>query len=502
MLSVLCDHLPGLTLGPIQQKLFEDEWSKGCMVKDYWVEKYSVTDFTAGAWDWEKEPSSKEWPGKGEILRSGRREVSFIFPMPPRPMCPKETRMTVLYKVTAYSSGEPTGIQSVKIESSSVSHDIPYGDYFRVQEQIDLESQANGMLVTKSFAADFAKQTFLKSTIASSVEAAQQEACDKLMDVLRSCAEFTTSVQSDTSSNGSNYMQLESADSAGEESCEPEGEPDAGVVLEEDDVHIELSTADHLENEVTVEVWEVQRRTTIFHKNWRAPFLPTDGERRARWVNSSHQRHPWIIQTWMDAAASEVPPLEAPAAMRPSATGFEVVNAPPGAPSDQDGWQYGAAFYKSDHRWGTSVVGASCRRRLWRCSFLRVPVLETTREVTVDLWELQRRTTIFQSDWRSPFLPHDKLKKHFRWVNKDFRPHSWCIPDAEVSDGTPPVKIPEGWSPEGWFVVYVDPCDSVRWQYASDFYHSDRHWGGSSIGQSCRRRLWRCRFTEGCKASL
>ena len=81
------------------------------------------------------------------------------------------------------------GRDVVTLKSSAVSHDVPYGDHFSVEEKIEMVREGDGVLVTKSFSADFVKRTFLRSMIETSIKNAQKDTCEKLMSVLQSYAD-------------------------------------------------------------------------------------------------------------------------------------------------------------------------------------------------------------------------------------------------------------------------------------------------------------------------
>lgn len=130
-------------------------------------------------------------------------------------------------------------------------------------------------------------------------------------------------------------------------------------------VSTEVSTsniAKHIEN-----VWELQRRTTIFQTDWRAPFLPHDRCKRWRWVDDSYDKHCWIEDLPREsAAASSEPPLSAQPDLK--ALGEWKVNMSHHA-TDPEGWQHAIDFYRGDWYWHIGHVGYSVRRRMWTCSF-------------------------------------------------------------------------------------------------------------------------------------
>ena len=44
-------------------------------------------------------------------------------------------------------------------------------------------------------------------------------------------------------------------------------------------------------------MWELERRTNLFKSHWKAPYWPTDGAAKMKWValeGSAYARHPFI----------------------------------------------------------------------------------------------------------------------------------------------------------------------------------------------------------------
>jgi len=189
MLKLLHTHVPSLRLSDVIDKLFADEWMDGCLVKDIW-QAANARQFHADPWIWDDNDHDNDQQGKTAFDRCGKRKVSVIYPLPPKSMGPKETRMTVMYKVFTESTGQ-INKRSICIESSASSHDIPYGDYFTVEEKLVLVEDDAGCLITKDFAAEFVKKTFFKPTIESEVKTVQRANCDKLVAILESYAETT-----------------------------------------------------------------------------------------------------------------------------------------------------------------------------------------------------------------------------------------------------------------------------------------------------------------------
>jgi hypothetical protein len=505
MISVLQAHVPHLRLNTLSNKLFADEWGEGCLVTDFWT--------ALGATGLEVSPWSKSTDSNKEELST--RTLKMTLPVQAGPMC-NSTRMTIVFRLAHCSDHEGHGSSAVVIETSAISHDVPYGDHFTVQERIVLLNQAGGVTVSKAFSADFAKRTIFQSTIQNSMKDAQRQHAELLLSILQRyvCGQGDQESDVATSSGSDDEVALEFT-SEGASLAETEiinirrfseshgkKEKTRQQCQSSDDEALEPLPDVRSVTSVIVEVWELQRRTTPFHDDWRAPFLPHEHKKSARWVDAHYRKHPWIMESRHVSASADRPPIEAPVGMCLTSAGWRVIE-PPGL-SDEDWWQYAGDFYKKRSAWGDVPTFAICRRRLWRGEFVRSSLKDvpSPRIRVVKVWELQRRTTVFQSDWRAPFLPHDG-KRRQRWVDLDFDVnHPWMFGSVEAlaASNQPPIQAPAGWQIEGW-VVAVPPgeCDAGRWQYCSDFHKSPESWCALSHGLHCRRRLWSCIFTESVK---
>ncbi|CAE8723332.1 unnamed protein product, partial [Polarella glacialis] len=126
---------------------------------------------------------------------------------------------------------------------------------------------------------------------------------------------------------------------------------------------------------------------------------------------------------------------------------------------------------------------------------------EMDESCSVKIWELQRRATIFHTEWHAPFLPHDGDKR-WRWVDDTFQKHRWTRPSerGESADAErPPLSSQEGWVPGGqWSVQSAadGTGDADGWQYAIDFHRGDDWWGPMNGGSHVRRRLWVRKFVK------
>ncbi|CAK0889783.1 unnamed protein product [Prorocentrum cordatum] len=148
---------------------------------------------------------------------------------------------------------------------------------------------------------------------------------------------------------------------ASDEASGPCGSP--GAALGSVALYDQVASGTHVE-----EVWELQRRYTVLSASWRAPFMPHDGPAKLRWVcREGYGQHPWMADSKEQPAAQPTPPLVPPEGY--FGCGWAVVE-PPGD-CDRDGWQYAFDFYEEDDAWRAEAGLYLCRRRLWRCTFVR-----------------------------------------------------------------------------------------------------------------------------------
>mmetsp|Transcript_84879 Transcript_84879/g.240541 ORF Transcript_84879/g.240541 Transcript_84879/m.240541 type:complete len:711 (+) Transcript_84879:103-2235(+) len=278
------------------------------------------------------------------------REVAAQVPVPPAPLCPETTRLTATYRISStMSGGEYT---SITLESSSISHDIPFGENFCVQDRIVFvpSDDCCGVRVTKEFRCVFLRSVgLLGSVIRSLASTAQSKSSEVLVSLLESRATIPAPCELDDV----------------EESADDEKKPNARQTI------------------CSVQIWELQRRATLFHSDWHAPFLPHDGQKRWRWVDASFQRHPFTRLTSRDTVSdSEVPPVGPLQGWEPQGEwairrfASNEAHAEHGEANEgmeaPEGWQYAIDFYTDDWWWSPKPAGHHVRRRLWTRKFAKV----------------------------------------------------------------------------------------------------------------------------------
>ncbi|CAE8692874.1 unnamed protein product, partial [Polarella glacialis] len=296
------------------------------LVQDFLAESWNEDTFMLGLYlrEGATEVSTLPWLDVGDGPSPSCsssvcvRQVTIRLRVPPSPMCPSTTRSTVTFRVSATSEGNV--FNKLVIESSCVSHDIPFGESFYVQERYELlplSTPGDGVQVKKSFRLKFLKGAgFMGSIIQKAASAEQAKSGSVLVSAL--------------------------------ESRRP---PCAGSGAEREE----------MDESCSVKIWELQRRATIFHTEWHAPFLPHDGDKRWRWVDDTFQKHRWTRPSERgESADAERPPLASQEGWVPGGQ-WSVQSAADGT-GDADGWQYAIDFHRGDDWWGPMNGGLSAKR--------------------------------------------------------------------------------------------------------------------------------------------
>lgn len=308
LVKVASERVHGLDLQLEAERLLAEEWRSGCLVLDL-LEAAGADGIEVKPW--------RAAPGAGQDARRAFREAAVAsLPVPTKgPMVPKTTRSNYGYEVQVSGKDQ---VKSVCIDMTVSLLDTPYCDCMVVTERFLLEAaeDGEGVVASKFCGLTWVKRTMLQSTIEAANAKQQQKNGELFIDLLRRRASPTS--------------------------------PEPSVTV--------------------VEVWELQRRFSMFHQTWQAPFLPHDGDKRCRWVDARFRRHPWGRRTTaVSAALASRPPLCPPGGWPEKSERWSVVLTP-GGPCDEGGWQYSFDFLEDPAVWGAQAEFAACRRRLWRCS--------------------------------------------------------------------------------------------------------------------------------------
>jgi hypothetical protein len=115
-------------------------------------------------------------------------------------------------------------------------------------------------------------------------------------------------------------------------------------------------------------VWELERRTFFLSSDWRAPFLPHDGDKQVKWctMTDRYAAHALLPRDTEKSRAASSPPIDQVQVLGQlrQCSGWKKVVS---EDTDAEGWQYGFDFYVSDKYWGQTCTG-NCfvRRRQWQ----------------------------------------------------------------------------------------------------------------------------------------
>lgn len=159
--SELRGHVEGLDLAPEAARLLSEGWEPGSLLLDY-LEGQRCTDVEVGPLLPEREPS-QGLPSQGCRVRN----VHYRMAVPPNPFCPKTSRFTVTFRVFMEEG-------SLVIDTTTVTHDVPFGEAFCVQDRAVLSQGDRGVSVTKVYCAVFMKSTMFRSQILGGVRLEQE----------------------------------------------------------------------------------------------------------------------------------------------------------------------------------------------------------------------------------------------------------------------------------------------------------------------------------------
>lgn len=321
-------QMPSLPLDYVSCDLAAEDWDLSSVVIRH-LHQLGATDIDTSPWVRVASTNGAGLAG-GRVSKLELRELRMRAEVPPTPMCPKSTRVTAT--LCLISSDSESHTPSLTFMSSKVSHDVPFGEKLLVQEKVELTSTGSGGVDLRiSGRVVFLKhcgmfQSRINSTIISELAVAAEALASQL-------------------------ESLSPADGCGD--CRQELTlPSDGSIR-------------------TEHVWELQRRVALWSDVWHAPFLPHDGVKRWRWVNSEYKPHEQCLAFAKKSSRCETPPVGMPPGWVP------VGDWQPERSSQttSDGWQYSVDFYSADQFWCKSPFALHVRRRRWTCHFKRADAI-------------------------------------------------------------------------------------------------------------------------------
>lgn len=160
-----------VTLEALGEQLLEDDWqSPGSLMISFFNE--------TGAYDVQVGP----WAGGAAVekVKGKIRSVEMRVPVPPAPMCPKETRCAATWHVAVDAS-------HVVLESVNMSLDVPYGDCFNVVacDTFKICESTGRMRMVRTCAVDWVKSTWMKSLVEANVPTEVTKAGERVAEVIK-----------------------------------------------------------------------------------------------------------------------------------------------------------------------------------------------------------------------------------------------------------------------------------------------------------------------------
>ncbi|CAE8692042.1 unnamed protein product, partial [Polarella glacialis] len=191
----ICEiSIPGLKLKTLELELLQDEWKLGSHLLVDFLAAQGATDVRSLAWIVDSEACASSSPspegGPAHACSGNKatemkiRQVQCMMPVPPAPMCPRQTNFTATYRLFVAPDGA-----SIVIESSCLSHDVPFGDKFMIQEQLKLEIAGDGVRLLQSGRCVFLKSCgMLQGRIKAATVFSLTKASEKMVALLNARA--------------------------------------------------------------------------------------------------------------------------------------------------------------------------------------------------------------------------------------------------------------------------------------------------------------------------
>jgi len=166
----LCSEtVAGFQLGPEIKRLENEGWSENCIVLDLFEAQ--------GASDIKVSPLLQ---GQTHISPLTALCVTARMPTPKLPGGAASAHVTFVFRVCTTKQDASV---SVTIESAAKA-EVPFGNYFVVQERITMQQVLNGVLVTKGFKVAFREALCMQKVIVARATASQNKATALLLDLL------------------------------------------------------------------------------------------------------------------------------------------------------------------------------------------------------------------------------------------------------------------------------------------------------------------------------
>mmetsp|Transcript_55049 Transcript_55049/g.128790 ORF Transcript_55049/g.128790 Transcript_55049/m.128790 type:complete len:303 (-) Transcript_55049:219-1127(-) len=184
--EVVADASVTLNLLAELKQLQADEWDRNCMLVAYLRDVLEATDIVVGP---QTEFGCRDFcsPSTGVFWRASRT-VECRVPVPPAPLCPRSTRMSVCF--TIYAVHLETGTALI-VESISRTHDVPFGSSFFVRELVSLQpssgdaDHAAETRMVKTSAIEFTEYVPFRSIIEQKSLAGQRAKAKDFVEMLQ-----------------------------------------------------------------------------------------------------------------------------------------------------------------------------------------------------------------------------------------------------------------------------------------------------------------------------
>lgn len=171
--SIFSADLGKMPLATLGEWMQADDWeAEGTMMLAILVEGGS-TERDIGPWE------DPDGAGLARQVQGKLRKIKMRVPVPPQPMCPPTTRIDQNCHVLVEDG-------KVIKETSTISLDVPYGDYFNVIIRDTFTLTDSGVIhMERVFGLEWVKSTMMKSMVETNVPPNLVKDAEKIATVMK-----------------------------------------------------------------------------------------------------------------------------------------------------------------------------------------------------------------------------------------------------------------------------------------------------------------------------
>eukprot|EP00931_Biecheleriopsis_adriatica_P061040 TRINITY_DN36688_c0_g1_i1.p1 TRINITY_DN36688_c0_g1~~TRINITY_DN36688_c0_g1_i1.p1 ORF type:complete len:593 (-),score=124.57 TRINITY_DN36688_c0_g1_i1:97-1875(-) len=168
--NLLFEDVPGEALQKLAQDLEKDDWQDPSSLMAFYWKEMGIKELDIGAWT---DGSEFPAPVKGKV-----RSIEMRVPVPPKPMCPRETRAQSTWHLVVEED-------MIVLESITMSLDVPCGTNFNVIVCDTFTVEDGKLKIQRTCGLEWLQSSWLKSMVEQNVPPQLVEVAETLVKEVR-----------------------------------------------------------------------------------------------------------------------------------------------------------------------------------------------------------------------------------------------------------------------------------------------------------------------------